>query len=240
MRSWWIAIVCAASVRAETFVVLPFANLSKNAPNININWVGESISETLRETLSSGGVIALDRDERDEAFRQLGIRQKRIAHARQHHQKLPERWTRTRSSTASSSSFPPARDYIDRNPWIVARLGACARLEADASRSGVSELGALEDLAALQMRLGWRTLHFIMGPGAPKESDFFAMHTPVRVDAIEKLHSRPHGQLEGTEVEAAVASGSHRAYILAPALTGWASCTTSSTSIGRRRIGSRR
>ena len=64
---------CGALARsqAETVLVLPFFNLGNSA---NLDWIGESIAETLRESLQAQGVLTLDREERQEAFRRLSIR----------------------------------------------------------------------------------------------------------------------------------------------------------------------
>src|SRR2546425_4082850 len=64
---------CLALVRsrADTVLVAPFFNLS-NDPNLD--WIGESIAETIRESLIAHDVLALDREERQEAFRRLSIR----------------------------------------------------------------------------------------------------------------------------------------------------------------------
>ena len=56
---------------AETFLILPFFNVSKTA---NLDWVGESLSESVREALANEGVIAIDREDRREAYRRLSIR----------------------------------------------------------------------------------------------------------------------------------------------------------------------
>ena len=56
---------------AEDSVVLPFFNLSGDS---SLEWVGESISETLRDALASEGIITRSRDERQEAYRRLSIR----------------------------------------------------------------------------------------------------------------------------------------------------------------------
>ena len=184
MRSGVLActLVFAATVCADTFVVLPFANLSKNAQNIT--WVGESLSETLRETLSAGGVIALDRDERDEAFKQLGIKQNVLL---------------TRASMIKIAGALDADQVVYGEfelipPPATTSAGTRGSLRVSAHVLDLkhmhqgpefSELGALEDLAAIQMRLGWRTLQFVLGSAAPKESDFFSEHAPARLDAIE-------------------------------------------------------
>src|SRR5215218_4005750 len=57
---------------AETFLILPFFNVSKTT---NLDWVGESISESIREALANEGVIAIDREDRREAYRRLSIRE---------------------------------------------------------------------------------------------------------------------------------------------------------------------
>src|SRR5260370_6065238 len=73
---WWLAhtaLVCALTIcaRADTFVVLPFFNVSKNA---SLGWIGESLSESISEALASGGMLVLDREEREEVYRRLSIR----------------------------------------------------------------------------------------------------------------------------------------------------------------------
>src|ERR1700735_2335204 len=59
------------SAQAATYLVLPFFNVSKNP---NLDWMGESLAESVREALSSEGLMALDRDERMEAFSRLSLR----------------------------------------------------------------------------------------------------------------------------------------------------------------------
>src|SRR5712671_2658391 len=66
-----ISVLSLQSARADTVLVLPFFNLSNSA---NLDWIGESLAETIRESLSAHDVLALDREERVEAFRRLSIR----------------------------------------------------------------------------------------------------------------------------------------------------------------------
>src|ERR1700686_229856 len=65
--------ICAALIRAraDTVLVLPFFNLSNSA---NLDWIGESFAETIRESLAAQGVLALTREDRQEAFRRLSVR----------------------------------------------------------------------------------------------------------------------------------------------------------------------
>src|SRR5437660_17279 len=62
---------CAAILHAETALVLPFFNHSKSA---NLEWIGESIAESVRDSLASHGILALDRADRLEAYRRLSLR----------------------------------------------------------------------------------------------------------------------------------------------------------------------
>src|SRR6266851_4911013 len=57
--------------RADTVLVLPFFNESTTQ---NIAWIGESMAETVRESLASQGVLVLSREDRMEAYRRLSIR----------------------------------------------------------------------------------------------------------------------------------------------------------------------
>jgi tetratricopeptide (TPR) repeat protein len=48
-----------------------------------------------------------------------------------------------------------------------------------------SELGALDDLAALQTHLAWQSIKYATPESAPGETEFLAKRPAVRVDAIE-------------------------------------------------------
>src|SRR3982074_15921 len=64
--------ICVALIPAwaDTVLVLPFFNLSNSA---NLDWIGESFAETIRESLSAQGVLALSRDDREEGFHRLSM-----------------------------------------------------------------------------------------------------------------------------------------------------------------------
>ncbi len=62
----FFAVSISLSLHAETVLVLPFSNRTNST---NLDWIGESISEAVRESLVSGGVLALEREDRLEAFR---------------------------------------------------------------------------------------------------------------------------------------------------------------------------
>ena len=74
----WLAVgifglAALGPLAADTAAVLPFLNKNPNAPNLD--WIGESVAETVREALGITGVMTLDRNEVQEAYRRLNLRQ---------------------------------------------------------------------------------------------------------------------------------------------------------------------
>src|ERR1700678_273617 len=57
---------------ADTAAVLPFLNKTASAPNLD--WIGGSVAETVREALGITGIMTLDRNEMQEAYRRLSLR----------------------------------------------------------------------------------------------------------------------------------------------------------------------
>jgi Tfp pilus assembly protein PilF len=163
---------------AQSTLVLPFFNQSKSP---NLNWVSESIAETVRESLASHGVLAIPRGDRLEAYRRHSLRSDAVL---------------TRASiikvggTLDASqvvygyfAVTPASDEKSRGTLrITARI-----LELRRMRPGpeFQETGPLEDLSNVQSRLGWQALQFLAPRVAPSQEEFFALRPPVRVDAVE-------------------------------------------------------
>src|SRR5471030_2018442 len=56
-----LAVFLCGSLHAETALVLPFFNQSKSA---GLDWVGESIAESVGDSLVSDGLLVLDREDR--------------------------------------------------------------------------------------------------------------------------------------------------------------------------------
>ena len=71
LRFLALAIFLCGALRAETVLALPFFNHSASA---NLEWIGESIAETVHDALASQGLLALDREDRLEAYRRLSLR----------------------------------------------------------------------------------------------------------------------------------------------------------------------
>ncbi|MBZ5593590.1 MAG: tetratricopeptide repeat protein [Acidobacteriia bacterium] len=182
-----------APVRADTVLVLPFFNQSTAQ---NIDWIGESIAETLRESLASQGILVLSREDRLEAYRRLSIRANavlthasvmKLGEALDASQVIygyfqvspaPQSNASAESSAASGTSAVSSRDSLH----VSARV-----LDLKRSRQGpeFEEIGALEDLASLETNLTWRCLTFLAPRTAITEQDFRRNRPPLRLDAVE-------------------------------------------------------
>ncbi len=184
MRQWlaYTVLVCGLTIcaKADTFVVLPFFNVSKSA---NLDWIGESLSESIHEALASGGLLALDREERAQVYRRLAIRPEALL-TRASVIKIAD------SLGAAQVIFgqfelkpPPAGQPASRGALeITARL---VDLKRTLQGPEFGESGSLEDLAALQRHLSWQTLQFVLPETAPSEADFSSRHPVIRLDAME-------------------------------------------------------
>jgi tetratricopeptide (TPR) repeat protein len=177
-----LAVVClgvSTPVRADNFLILPFFNLSGSS---NLDWVGESVSETIREALASKGIIALDREHRQEAYRRLSIRP----------------YTQLTKATVMRVA-----EVLDADQVIFGWFELNSARE-DAKNRGTlrltaqiidtrkivrgpeyAEIGALEDLARLQTHIAWQTLQFVLRDRAPSEEEFRRDQRVLRIDAIE-------------------------------------------------------
>ena len=168
------------ALRAETTLTLPFFNHS-NAPNLG--WIGESIAEAVHDALASEGTLALDREDRLEAYRRLSLRpgaELTVASVIKVGDALD-------ASHVIYGYFevlpgPDPSDHEKSSLRITARI-----LDLKLMTQGAlfSEVGAMGDLALLEERLGWRSLQFLSPKTAPSEEDFLKARPAVRIDAIE-------------------------------------------------------
>src|ERR1700756_3821705 len=80
MRSMRLAVFLlmfvTAPVFADTAAVLPFAHCPSAAapPQASLDWIGESIAETVRAAIGSRGAVTPSHAETEEAYRQLNLR----------------------------------------------------------------------------------------------------------------------------------------------------------------------
>lgn len=184
MRKWalsmrWFVLITALAVpavAADTVAVLPMFNLSKTA---NLDWIGESAAETIRESLVSEGTLAMAREDRVEVYRRLSIR----ANAQL-----------TKASVMKVGDSLDAGIVIFGDYSVTAGKGndrvirlTARSLDLKRFHEGVEfeETGPLEDLSMLETKLAWNFVHVLARGSGITEKEYFQQRPPVRIDAVE-------------------------------------------------------
>jgi len=172
-----VALLCGA-LRADTVLVLPFFNHSKPS----LDWIGESISESVHDSLVAEGLLVLDRDDRLEAYRRLSLRPgAELTHASI--MKIGESLDASRVIYGYYELIAPLNGKEGNGSLrITARVLDLKQLRQFPE---FTELRALEDLAPLEAHVAWRTLQYLKPNGAPNEQEFMRERRPVRLDAVE-------------------------------------------------------
>ena len=158
--------ICAAQAHAwaDTVLVLPFFNLSNSA---NLDWIGESIAETVRDAIAARGVITLSRPETGDAYRQLSLRPQGVL-TQASVLKIGETLD-AEQVVYGGFEFAPdpsaAHGVKEGSLKISARMFDRRRFRQSAE---FLETGNIEDLAALEAHLAWRTLA-LLAPPVPGE-----------------------------------------------------------------------
>ncbi|HEV1285644.1 MAG TPA: tetratricopeptide repeat protein [Bryobacteraceae bacterium] len=184
MQRWlavgMFALAALRPLAADTAAVLPFLNKTPNATNLN--WIGESVAETVREAFGITGVMTLDRNEVLEAYRRLSLRQE-LALTEASIMKIGETLDAEQVVYGSFQFTPPTS-----GPITTGSLRVTARvLDRRHMRAGpeFTETGALEDLPTIEAHLAWRALTQIAPTMAPAEAEFRSLRPPIRLDAEE-------------------------------------------------------
>ncbi len=181
----WLAVTlfgfaAVAPIAAATATALPFLNKSSRAANLD--WIGESVAETVREALGMTGVMTLDRKDVQEAYRRLGLRPG-MPLTEASAMKIGETLDAEQIVYGSFEFTPSASGPITTGSLrVIARILDRRHLRAGPE---FSETGALGDLATIEAHLAWRALQSIAPAMAPPESDFRSLRAPVRLDAEE-------------------------------------------------------
>ena len=162
---------------AQTVAVLPLFNLTEKQ---NLDWIGESVAESVREALAAEGILALDRDSREEAYRRLSLRPHAVL-TRASVVRLGEMLDVERV-VYGSFQVSPAPGQPDSLSLAI-RVLDLRELRQSPEESVTS---SLEDLTEAQVRLSWQALRLLSEPGtAPPEGEFLRRHKGVRLDALE-------------------------------------------------------
>ncbi len=164
----------------ETYLIIPFRNAS-GAPNLD--WIGESISETVREALVSYGVLALTREEREEVAHRLSIRPSAQL-TKATIIKLAQELGADRV-VFGEFHYTPGQDSESPSAGSLTIQAQSINVRRLARGSEWRESGAMAELSQLQTRLAWRILTDAAPGVAPGQKEFFKAHAPVRIDAME-------------------------------------------------------
>lgn len=177
----FLAVSGGMFLRAETVLVLPFYNQSNSA---SVDWIGESISEAVRESLVSAGVLALEREDRLEAFRRLSMRtntELTLASIIKAGEALDAAQTVYGHYELTSST-----DSGTGGSRGVLRIGArLVNLKRFVQGPEMEESGPVEELAALEGRLSWQILNALHSKHLLAEDEFLRTRPRVRLDALE-------------------------------------------------------
>lgn len=172
------SLACAA----DTVAVLPLFNADEHAA-ANLDWIGESVSETIDEALTTGGLLVLTREDREEVYRRLSLRPTAVL---------------TKASVLKIGEALDAGQVIFGELHIEGAeagptsLNSTIRLsvriiDLKQMKQGpeLSQSGPLENLSRMETRLAWLLLVQLAPESAPSEEAFFHDRAPVRVDAME-------------------------------------------------------
>ncbi len=162
--------------RADTWLIVPPFNQSGNG---SLDWLGESIAESLTETLAAQGELVIDRESRREGERRLALRPN-VSWTLASVVKLAEALDGTQvvygsfqvvSGVRSAGQLKLRMEVVN-----VRDFEAAAQLE---------ENGPLEELAAIQGRVSYRVWN-AAGKGATmSQATFLESLRPIRLDAME-------------------------------------------------------
>jgi tetratricopeptide (TPR) repeat protein len=174
------ALSLAAALHAETLLILPFFNHS-NSPGLD--WIGESISEQVHDSLVPENLLVLDREDRLEAYRRLELRPgAELTHASII--KLAQTLDADVVLFGYYELFPSEspKDSSKGALRITARMIDLKKLSEGPE---FSELGAIEELVPLEVHLSWQTLTRLNPGHLPPEQEFLHARPAVRLDAVE-------------------------------------------------------
>jgi tetratricopeptide (TPR) repeat protein len=167
---------------ADTVAVLPLFNINEHdAPNLD--WIGESVSETIDEALSTGGLLVLPREDREEVYRRLSLRTGVV---------LTKASVLKIGETLDAGQIIFGELRVDGAETGATNLKSNLRLtvhiiDLKKFQQGAefAQAGPLESLSQMETKLAWMLLRQLAPESAPSEEAFFHDRAPVRVDAME-------------------------------------------------------
>ncbi|MBV8551592.1 MAG: tetratricopeptide repeat protein [Acidobacteriaceae bacterium] len=179
--SWLFAVLAlAVPARPATVLVLPFHNSSQYS---DLNWVGQSISETLKDEFGQLNEIVFDRDSVAESMQHLALR--------------PD--ANFTKATLIRLGQTLDADYICYGSYDATLPTGDSQLKDSAVQltthfidlrklhdgADITEAGKLADLSRLEQHLAWESLKYLQPGQNPPLDRFLAPDKMVRLDAEE-------------------------------------------------------
>jgi len=174
------SVLFASDAPCSTLLVLQFHNTSQYP---DLNWVGESVAETLISELSGANQIVLNRDARAEGLRRLSLRPD-AGYTKATIIRLGQSLdVDTVCYGSYEINLPSASAELkDSSVRISAQF-----LDLRKMRDGpeISETGNLSDLTRLEEHLAWQTLKYVDPSANVPLDQFMSPAKLIRLDAEE-------------------------------------------------------
>jgi tetratricopeptide (TPR) repeat protein len=169
----------ASLAAQESLLILPFSNASKSH---NLDWVGESVSETLLEAFAAQGVTVTSPEDRDQTFREMGVRRYALL-TRASVLEVAVNLNATRVVSGEFEVLAPSTPGASKGTLrLTAEILDASKIRRIAR---LTQAGPLEDLSSLQNQLAWMALQAAIPGLTLSEDEFRRSHPPVRLDAVE-------------------------------------------------------
>ncbi|MFN7920111.1 MAG: tetratricopeptide repeat protein [Bryobacteraceae bacterium] len=165
---------------AESYLVAPFSNRSKNA---TLDWMGESLAETVREKLI-GTAPMISREERIDAGRRLSLRGAPMSLA-----SVVKVAEAVGADRVVYGDFELAADPPDKPPKKALTIVARVLDRRSAMRlAEFNEQGSLDDLPGLQLGLAWKLKRWLNPRFEQSREEFVNNQPSFKLAAVENYY----------------------------------------------------
>ncbi len=182
LASGFLLLCSSLAVGADTLAVLPLFNIDEHA-SPNLDWIGESVAETVSEALGSSGLLVLQREDREEVYHRLSLRPGVV---------LTKASVLKIGETLDAGQIVFGEFRVDGADTSASTLKSNIRLTIHIidlrkmqQKAEFVENGSLETLSQMETKLAWLLLRQLAPDSTPSEDAFFHDRAPVRVDAME-------------------------------------------------------
>ncbi len=172
---------------ADTVAVLPLFNLDESKSS-NLDWIGESVAETIREALGSSGLLVLSREDREEVYHRLSLRTG-VVLTKASVLKIGEAldagkiiFGELHVDGADAAAAGQPTTNLKANLHLAVHVIDLKKLQEG---PGFTDDGPLENLSQMETQLAWLVLHRLAPDSAPSQEAFLHDRAPVRVEAME-------------------------------------------------------